>query len=156
MGLTAEMIERFWSGADKGGPDECWEWRASKARNDYGQWCVKGKAQQAHRAAWELVNGAIPKGYFVCHKCDNPPCVNPNHLFLGTPLDNMLDAQRKGRLVHYEGEKHVNSKLTVKQVLEIRHRWNEGIASQSAMARELGVSKSLVNQIVNRKWWKWL
>lgn len=92
---------RFWSKVDIRSEDECWPWLASGLRTRYGSFSVgpKNKRRQstAHRFAWELINGDIPAGMYVCHRCDNPSCMNPNHLFLGTPSDNTRDMMAKGK-----------------------------------------------------------
>lgn len=90
---------RFWSKVDKSaGVDACWPWTAkSKHKAGYGVISVDGKRNVSHRVAWELARGEIPPGMHVCHKCDNPPCCNPSHYFLGTPADNVLDMVDKGR-----------------------------------------------------------
>jgi hypothetical protein len=94
---------RFWSKVDKnGGANACWEWTA-KARSNYKKWYgafnVGGRVDRSHRVAWELENGAIPEGLCVCHRCDNPKCCNPAHLFLGSHAENMSDMRAKGRHV---------------------------------------------------------
>jgi hypothetical protein len=90
-------MDRFWSKVDVKEPSECWEWQASGYPNGYGQFRLN-KEQYAHRVAWIITNGEMPKDMFVCHKCDNRKCVNPKHLFLGTHQDNMRDCSKKGRV----------------------------------------------------------
>lgn len=92
-------VERFWSKVDRSG--DCWEWQASRSTHGYGFFGRDGKVLYAHRVSYEITNGLIPKGpkrLHVCHHCDNPPCVRPDHLFLGTASDNLNDAYRKGRI----------------------------------------------------------
>lgn len=95
---TAQPIEqKFWRKVDKAGPDECWLWRGDRLKG-YGLLSHKGKNRRAHRVSWELANQQeIPAGLHACHSCDNPSCVNPSHIWLGTQQDNMADMYAKGR-----------------------------------------------------------
>lgn len=92
-----DWIKRFWSSVDKDGENGCWLWTRGRNEHGYGVLDRKSGSGLAHRYSWELANGPIPTGLQVLHRCDNPPCVNPEHLFLGTRLDNMADMTAKGR-----------------------------------------------------------
>jgi len=91
-----ERVKAFWGKVDKRGPDECWNWLGGKDRKGYGQFGVRGFTAKAHRVSWELLRSDIPKGLMVLHKCNNPSCVNPNHLHLGNNSDNMIDRTESG------------------------------------------------------------
>ncbi|HXI18492.1 MAG TPA: HNH endonuclease signature motif containing protein, partial [Chloroflexota bacterium] len=114
------LTERFWSAVQICAEVDCWEWQLFRDKRNYGRVGIaRGKSPQlTHRVAWELANGPIPDGLLVCHSCDNPPCCNPAHLFLGTDQDNVDDMRRKGRGAF--GERSGGSKVTAEQVLEIR------------------------------------
>lgn len=94
--FSARQVLRFWSHVASRA-DGCWEWTGARGRAGYGYFSIKDRRFFAHRLAFALVNGPIPPGLFVCHRCDNPPCCRPDHLFLGTTRDNVVDAMRKGR-----------------------------------------------------------
>lgn len=107
----------------------------------------------AHRVSWYLHHGEIPVGMIICHKCDNPPCVNPDHLFLGTHQDNIEDKCSKGRAGggSMPGESNANAKLTEQQVLEIRK--SLGAISHAELARMYGVAKVTIDKISTRNIW---
>ena len=128
---------------------DCIPWQGGKS-NGYG-WDSKRRAY-AHRVAYEEAHGAIPAGHYVCHRCDNPICVNPAHLFAGSPQANHDDTHAKGRARRARGEQVNTARLTAEQVLDIRRRVAEG-ATRAALAREYGVVWKTINRIVQRKYW---
>lgn len=125
----------------------CWLWLQAYASDGYG-WAFYGPYRRggirAHRAAWEIFHGPIPEGMQVCHKCDTPACVNPQHLFLGTPSENMLDMTRKGR---HPRTKRSHHKLTLASARSIRRLAADGV-SKVKLAKQFNVSRSTVLQIV--------
>lgn len=147
------LADRFWAKVVKA--DGCWGW--SGTRNQYGRGQISrggryGKLAMASHVSWELHHGQIPTGLWVLHKCDNPTCVNPQHLFLGTHQDNMDDAKAKGRMRggHPPGERHPAAKLTTEQVIAIR----EDGRSQSKIAAAYGVTQSHISAIKRDKYRK--
>jgi len=102
-------VKRFWDKVNK--TDSCWNW-ISYIQGNYGKFWLNGGPKLAHRVSWELYNDAIPKDMYICHKCDNTICVNPNHLFIGTPKDNTLDMIKKNRQSNRKGEDNGCSKLS--------------------------------------------
>ena len=118
----------------------------------YGNITIETKSKRAHRVAWELENGPIPEGIDVLHRCDTPPCINPDHLWLGDDKDNLGDAARKGRMTR--GERISWSILTERDVVEIRNRYAAGGITQTALAKEFGVHVATLSQVVRHKTWK--
>ncbi len=129
----------------------CWLWERMVDRNGYGRLWHKGKPMQfAHRVSYENYRGEIPSGLCVCHKCDTPGCVNPDHLFLGTRSDNMADRQRKGR--QPAGEKNGRARLTIVQVKEIKERLFLG-EKKLRLAKEYNVGERTIRDIASGKNW---
>lgn len=150
-GLTEEA--RFLKRVNVKTKDECWEWVGSQKAGWHGQWRnAAGKIELTHRASWRLFKSEIPGGLFVLHKCDNPLCVNPNHLFLGTQSDNLRDMWNKGR-AHpgvSRGEKHGMSKLTAEAVADIRSSQLSGVE----LAKLYGVTTTTICDVRKRRIWK--
>lgn len=143
---------RFYQFVTPGAPDECWEWQGSINPRGYGRFRYQGKASYgAHRASYILHKGPIPDGLMVRHACDNPSCVNPNHLDVGTVLDNARDAVERDR--YATGERNVRAKLTKREVLEILYRLSRG-ESRRAMREQYGVSKAQIQRIAAGRSWQ--
>lgn len=145
--------ERFWSKVKNGKPDECWEFQGGINSTGRGIFQYKGKAIHAHRMAYILTFGGIPKGRFICHKCDNGKCVNPAHLFLGDALINNRDCYAKGRHPILRGENDPKSKLNNEKVLKIIELYKTGCYSQYAIAKMFGVSRSAVLNVLRGITW---
>lgn len=157
---TLKVKRLFWGRIDKKSSHKsylgtrCWEWSGYRMPKGYGQVGINGKVYLTHRVAYEIELGEIPEDLQVLHKCDNPPCCNPAHLFLGTNGDNRADMVQKGR--QSSGEKHWNHKLTNAQVDEIRQRyskWGIGGEHSTALSKEFGVTARTIRHIVNHELW---
>ena len=134
----------------------CWEWTGNKNQNNYGVMGVSSidglKQYKAHRLMYKIKNGDISNNFLVCHKCDNPSCCNPDHLFLGTYLDNINDRILKGRTV--KGENQGSSKLRSEQINEIRNKYIPKKYTLKRLAKEYGVHHSTIYNVVKRVKWK--
>lgn len=138
------LAERFWEKVDIRGEDECWPWMASTKQGGYGKIVSDdGRFLLAHRVAYELTIGPIPVGLVLCHRCDNPGCVNPSHMFLGTQADNLQDMRTKGRGNPPRGVRHPKARLTDQLVAQIR----ADPRSHRQIARILGISKSTIGMV---------
>jgi hypothetical protein len=162
-------------------PRGCWEWTGRRNLQGYGNFSINSRKVAAHRVAWTLANGPIPAGMHVCHHCDNPPCVRPDHLFLGTAADNIRDRNVKGHTARGErhgsrtkpealtfgdrngsrrhpesrprGDRHANTRLTESDIRSIRLRYASGLSTQMQLAAEFGVGHSTISNIVRRQVW---
>ncbi len=145
---------RFWAKVKK--TDGCWLWQGATHNRGHGTFGdIPHHTMPAHRFAWQDVNGPIPNGLFVCHSCDNPPCVRPDHLFLGTAKDNSVDAERKGRLYHGRGEQHYAAKLRDADIPVICSGYACG-QSMVALARTYGVTDGTISNVIHHRHWKHL
>lgn len=150
-GRPAPIEERFWAKVHKS--DGCWEWQGYVGPHGYGQFDFRF-ASRAHRASWILTHGEIPCGLNVLHRCDNKRCVRPDHLFLGTQKDNVIDCSNKGRISR--GEDRPQSKLTEQQVQSIRALYVKGKRGFGLrkLAERFGVEPCYIAKIVNRTAWR--
>lgn len=148
---VVNRLEDVWEYASVRSEDECWPWVGVVLRNGYGQFYTGGKTLLAHRAVYQLTHGAVPGDLLVCHRCDNRSCVNPAHLFLGTPADNSRDMAAKGRAA--AGERSGVNKVTDADVLEIRRLAAAGHRQRDIAAR-FGIAQGNVGFIVRRETWR--
>ena|SRR3990167_2897409 len=165
MAINPKLVSKFWSLVQQRGPDDCWEWQGNRGRHGYGRLTFNYKPLWAHRLAYEFEHGALPENKVICHKCDNPPCVNPKHLFAGSQTDNVLDVWSKGRGVNpplHKGETHHKAKITAADAQEIKAAYDAApivgnrkkFGVLKAFERRFGLSKRQVQQIAYGKSWK--
>jgi len=166
--FTEEERIKFWSRVEIKADHECWIWKGPTFERGYGQTSVARRfTTKAHRMAYMIAtNRFIPAGMFICHRCDNPPCVNPSHLFVGTVQDNANDMKKKRRGTIGEksvrrtnpektarGERHGNAKLNENKVVEMRSEYAAGGTSFPKVARKYGIDTSTAYAIIKRKSW---
>lgn len=153
--IRTTLIERLMRKTVVNEQTKCWEWNGSKSAFGHGEIYIGGtgpdarKRTMTHRASWEIHNGPVPSNMCVLHKCDNPACINPDHLFLGTKKENSRDMVEKNRQA--SGEKLPQSKLTWTQVAAIRKCHS---LTQAELASIAGVTQSVISQIKNNNYWK--
>lgn len=144
--------ERFWTKVRRG--DGCWEWTGSRNRpGRYGRVLWRGKRLLAHRVAWTVAGGEVPDGLRVLHRCDNPICVRPEHLFLGTQADNVADMIAKGRAKNQRGHRNGRAILTDDDVVDIRTLYHIGDLTQVQLGAAFGVSRPTICDVLSRRHW---
>lgn len=155
-GIRAPLEVRFFNKVKK--TETCWIWIGAKDPKGYGRIGTggrKGKDVFAHRLSFKLHKGEIPEGMYICHRCDNPACVKPDHLFMGTQVDNMRDCVRKGRLNPFKpkGEKNPKAKLTWEQVRNMRKNFIAYPGSYKDLSMSYGVRICTISNIIRKKTW---
>lgn len=158
------LDDRFWAKVAVKEPNECWEWNATRNNKGYGLFRPGGMAEKrlAHRLSWEARNRKLRPGECVLHKCDNPGCVNPGHLFVGSRRDNMQDCVKKGRHryvpsghppPHRKGSDNPRAKMTEDEVRSYRERLKSGSVSLRGLARETGLSLKTLSSMRDGATW---
>lgn len=156
MRKTRPLEERFWQFVLVGFEGECWEWVGGKASHGYGSIGRGGRGTNtcAHVVSYELHHGQVPEGLQVLHTCDNRGCVNPEHIWAGTPVENMQDKESKGRANHATGERQGSSKLMQHEVEEIIRLYATGSFTYKELGAIFDVSHTTIRHIVIGKKWK--
>lgn len=147
------MPAKFWLKVRISPWKSCWEYTGKLGHYGHGIFKLGQKRFQAHRVAWELVNGLIPNGKFICHKCDNPPCCNPDHLYVGDAKTNGRDSSIRNRYPDRKGEKHSLAVLNNANVIKIRNEFNPRIVTRKMLAERYSVSISTIKDVLSRRHW---
>lgn len=150
--LSDSDSKRLWENVRK--MDSCWVWTGARTKDGYGKMKAIDKVYSVHRLSWMIHKGKIPAGMNVLHRCDNPPCINPDHLWIGTTKDNVADKVAKKR--HGFGMGNPPAKLNDSQVLEIREVYSKSHPSISSTARKYKISRCVIYGIINGKLWRHL
>ena len=151
---TPNTVADFWSHVLKRGADECWPWTFTMFSDGYGKFLLKGKVWRAPRLAYALTHPAFNPSLCALHRCDNPACCNPAHLFAGTKGANNSDRKAKRRSNPLRGERHQNSKLKTHDVLAIRSLYLTSHFSQDRLGRMFGVSQTVIGEVVRHETWR--
>jgi hypothetical protein len=169
--LTQQDTDRFWFYVGIVTGDGCWLWWGYRDEEGYGVLQVQGQPYRAHRLSYLISNGEQPGHWVICHRCNNRRCVNPAHLYAGTPADNTRDAVEAGTLHVAYGDDHWThkrpdrvakgsrvggSKLTAEQVLVIRADYSQGRANHRELAERFGITREAISRIIQRRNWKHL
>jgi hypothetical protein len=158
VNASDRIAQLFWGKVDKsGGDDACWPFVGAKTPKGYGHFTnYRSGSNRAHRIAWRLTSGTDAGAAMVCHRCDNPPCCNPAHLYIGTAVENNRDRVARGRWRGGSppGERSGRAKLTDASVREIRSRFAAGGVSKKSLAREYGVSGTVIRHVITRVTWR--
>lgn len=163
MILSQFDIDRFWSNVDIFGSDECWPWLGNRNQDGYGRFWLNEKLEGAHRISWMLVNGVIPvlfdgRSSMICHSCDNPPCCNPSHLFIGNNKINQKDSAVKdqgdrGEFLRCKGQNHPAASKTEVEIKEIKRYLRKGVLTQKEIAKMYGLAQPTIAAINTGKTW---
>ena len=173
VNIPESKVAKFWSRVDVLGVEDCWNWKFGKNKAGYGQFCMMNRDFISSRVAYCIANGGIPKNTIICHKCDNPACCNPNHLYAGTFEDNYKDSVNRERLKYSRVEKKKSalsaafperygivkgstngrSRLTESDVIELRRLRKEGILTLREIAKRFDVSRSCVCHVLAGRCW---
>jgi hypothetical protein len=150
--MDKEIAERFWAKVEK--TEYCWNWIGGTSSAGYGRFRIGDKLYSPHRLSFEWHNEPIPDGMLICHRCDNPSCVRPSHLFLGTYSDNLIDAIHKDINPIRRGEDAGTSVLTEEEVKRIRMEYRFGVFGYKRLAIKYGVGRTTIEHIIRRRTWK--